>query len=35
MAFTKSYDRPYKLLEEGINAITTEDIRWLDVILKV
>lgn len=34
MAFTKSYDRPYKLLEEGINAITTEDIRWLRCDIK-
>ena len=34
MSFTKSYDRPYKLLEEGINAITTEDIRWLRCDIK-
>ncbi|MGW7976139.1 D-amino-acid transaminase [Staphylococcus xylosus] len=34
MAFTKSYDRPYKLLEEGINAITIEDIRWLRCDIK-
>lgn len=34
MAFTKSYDRPYKSLEEGINAITTEDIRWLRCDIK-
>ncbi|MEB7800613.1 D-amino-acid transaminase [Staphylococcus xylosus] len=34
IAFTKSYDRPYKLLEEGINAITTEDIRWLRCDIK-
>lgn len=34
MAFTKSYDRPYKLLEEGINAITTEDVRWLRCDIK-
>ncbi|WP_192945922.1 MULTISPECIES: D-amino-acid transaminase [unclassified Staphylococcus] len=34
MAFTKTYDRPYKLLEEGINAITTEDIRWLRCDIK-
>ncbi|PTI81720.1 D-amino-acid transaminase [Staphylococcus xylosus] len=34
MAFTKSYNRPYKLLEEGINAITTEDIRWLRCDIK-
>lgn len=32
--FTKSYDRPYKNLEEGINAITTEDIRWLRCDIK-
>ncbi|MGO2788579.1 MAG: D-amino-acid transaminase [Staphylococcus saprophyticus] len=34
MAFTKSYDRPYKSLEEGINAITNEDIRWLRCDIK-
>ncbi|WP_436956036.1 D-amino-acid transaminase [Staphylococcus sp. AS1337] len=34
MAFTKSYDRPYKLLEEGINATTIEDIRWLRCDIK-
>ncbi|KKD21355.1 D-alanine aminotransferase [Staphylococcus cohnii subsp. cohnii] len=34
MAFTKTYDRPYNLLEEGINAITTEDIRWLRCDIK-
>ncbi|GEQ02792.1 D-alanine aminotransferase [Staphylococcus ureilyticus] len=34
MAITKTYDRPYKLLEEGINAITTEDIRWLRCDIK-
>lgn len=34
MAFTKTYDRPYKLLEEGINAITIEDIRWLRCDIK-
>ncbi|WP_368863839.1 D-amino-acid transaminase [Staphylococcus saprophyticus] len=34
MAFTKSYDRSYKSLEEGINAITTEDIRWLRCDIK-
>lgn len=34
MAFTKTYERPYKLLEEGINAITTEDIRWLRCDIK-
>src|SRR5699024_8210268 len=33
-AFTKSYERPYKLLEEGINAVTTEDIRWLRCDIK-
>lgn len=32
--FTKSYDRPYKKLEEGINAVTTEDIRWLRCDIK-
>jgi D-alanine transaminase len=32
--FTKSYDRPYKNLEEGINAVTTEDIRWLRCDIK-
>lgn len=34
MGFTKTYERPYKLLEEGINAITTEDIRWLRCDIK-
>ncbi|WP_251942769.1 D-amino-acid transaminase [Staphylococcus sp. Marseille-Q5304] len=34
MAFTKSYDRPYKKLEEGISAVTTEDIRWLRCDIK-
>ncbi|GGB78328.1 D-amino-acid transaminase [Staphylococcus nepalensis] len=34
MAFTKTYERPYKLLEEGINAITIEDIRWLRCDIK-
>ncbi|MBU0438004.1 D-amino-acid transaminase [Staphylococcus succinus] len=34
MAFTKSYDRPYKQLEEGINAVTTEDVRWLRCDIK-
>ncbi|PTH64304.1 D-amino-acid transaminase [Staphylococcus arlettae] len=34
MGFTKSYDRPYKSLDEGINAITTEDIRWLRCDIK-
>ncbi|EKU50261.1 D-amino-acid transaminase [Staphylococcus massiliensis] len=34
MAFTKSYDRPYQDLENGINAITTEDIRWLRCDIK-
>ena len=29
MAFTKSYDRPYEQLENGIYTVTTEDIRWL------
>ena len=29
MAFAKSYDRPYDDFENGINAITVEDIRWL------
>lgn len=34
MAFTKSYDRPYADLSQGINAITTEDIRWLRCDIK-
>ncbi|PTI40443.1 D-amino-acid transaminase [Staphylococcus succinus] len=34
MAFTKTYDRPYKQLEEGINAVTTEDVRWLRCDIK-
>ena len=35
MAFTKSYDRPYEELEQGVYAITTEDIRWLRCDIKV
>ena len=34
MAFTKSYDRPYEDLEQGVYAITTEDIRWLRCDIK-
>ncbi|EHR84997.1 D-amino-acid transaminase [Staphylococcus epidermidis] len=34
MAFTKSYDRPYEELEQGVYAITTEDIRWLRCDIK-
>ncbi len=34
MAFTKTYDRPYKQLKEGINAVTTEDVRWLRCDIK-
>ncbi|MCE3021848.1 D-amino-acid transaminase [Staphylococcus pasteuri] len=34
MAFTKSYDRPYEDLENGIYTMTTEDIRWLRCDIK-
>ena len=34
MAFAKSYDRPYDDLENGINAATVEDIRWLRCDIK-
>lgn len=34
MAFSKSYDRPYEKLENGINAVTVEDIRWLRCDIK-
>lgn len=34
MAFTKSYDRPYEDLENGIYNMTTEDIRWLRCDIK-
>ena len=30
----KSYDRPYEELEQGVYAITTEDIRWLRCDIK-
>ncbi|MCQ9299651.1 D-amino-acid transaminase [Staphylococcus hyicus] len=32
--FVKSYDRPYKALEEGVSVVTTEDIRWLRCDIK-
>lgn len=32
--FVKSYDRPYKVLEEGVSVVTTEDIRWLRCDIK-
>ncbi|BFL67527.1 D-amino-acid transaminase [Staphylococcus capitis] len=34
MAFTKSYDRPYEQLENGVYGVTTEDIRWLRCDIK-
>lgn len=34
MAFAKSYDRPYDDFENGINAVTVEDIRWLRCDIK-
>lgn len=34
MAFCKSYDRPFKDLENGVQAVTTEDIRWLRCDIK-
>ncbi|UWF57735.1 D-amino-acid transaminase [Staphylococcus hyicus] len=33
-SFVKSYDRPYKALEEGVSVVTTEDIRWLRCDIK-
>ncbi|MBI5974274.1 D-amino-acid transaminase [Staphylococcus canis] len=33
-AFTRSYDRPFKSLQEGVSAVTTEDIRWLRCDIK-
>ncbi|ARJ50036.1 D-amino-acid transaminase [Staphylococcus lutrae] len=32
--FVKSYDRPFKALEEGVSVVTTEDIRWLRCDIK-
>ncbi|UEX90931.1 D-amino-acid transaminase [Staphylococcus ratti] len=32
--FVKAYDRPYQKLEEGVFAVTTEDIRWLRCDIK-
>ncbi|MGV3130215.1 D-amino-acid transaminase [Staphylococcus simulans] len=34
MAFTRSYGRPLEALENGINAVTVEDIRWLRCDIK-
>lgn len=34
VAYTKSYDRPYSDIEQGVNAVTTEDIRWLRCDIK-
>ena len=34
MAFAKSYHRPYDDFENGINAVTVEDIRWLRCDIK-
>lgn len=33
-AFSKSYDRPYDELENGVKAITVDDIRWLRCDIK-
>lgn len=33
-AFSKSYDRPYDELENGVKTITVEDIRWLRCDIK-
>lgn len=33
-AFSKSYDRPYEGLENGVKAITVDDIRWLRCDIK-
>ncbi|MBY7663812.1 MULTISPECIES: D-amino-acid transaminase [Staphylococcus] len=32
--FVKSYDRPFKALDEGVGVVTTEDIRWLRCDIK-
>lgn len=32
--FVKSYDRPFKALDEGVAVVTTEDIRWLRCDIK-
>ncbi|AKS66840.1 D-amino-acid transaminase [Staphylococcus coagulans] len=32
--FAKHYDRPYEALDEGVSAVTTEDIRWLRCDIK-
>ncbi|MBO1199609.1 D-amino-acid transaminase [Staphylococcus simiae] len=34
VAYTKSYDRPFDHLENGVNAVTVEDIRWLRCDIK-
>lgn len=34
VAYTKSYDRPYDHLENGVNGVTVEDIRWLRCDIK-
>ncbi|KIX90111.1 D-alanine aminotransferase [Staphylococcus microti] len=33
-AFTKSYERPYDELENGVSIVTTEDVRWLRCDIK-
>lgn len=33
-AFVKSYERPFKALEEGVSVVTTDDIRWLRCDIK-
>lgn len=33
-AFSKSYDRPYEELKNGVKAITVDDIRWLRCDIK-
>ena len=33
-AFAKSYDRPYEELQNGVSAVTVEDIRWLRCDIK-
>ncbi|MBX8993655.1 MULTISPECIES: D-amino-acid transaminase [Staphylococcus] len=34
MGFSKSYGRPFKDMDQGISAVTTEDIRWLRCDIK-
>lgn len=33
-AFTKSYERPYEELKNGVSVVTTDDVRWLRCDIK-